>query len=72
MTSQRQRLVVGVLGIELECEHFGRDKTLSKVSERYYWMGMVEDVKEFCKTCDKCQRANRCVSTNPPHNYVYP
>ena len=39
--------------------HFGRDKTLSKVSERFYWQGMVKDVKEYCQTCDKCQRANR-------------
>ena len=22
---------------------------------------MVADVKEFCKTCDKCQRANRYI-----------
>ena len=36
----------------------GRDKTLSKIAERFYWCGMVDDVKEFCKTCDKCQRAN--------------
>ena len=28
---------------------------------RYYWLGLVEDVKNFCLTCDKCQRANRFV-----------
>ena len=41
--------------------HFGRDKTFYKISERFYWRGMVDDVKEFCKMCDKCQRANRYV-----------
>lgn len=39
--------------------HLGRDKTLTKISERHYWLGMVEDVKNFCKSSDKCQRANR-------------
>ena len=28
---------------------FGQDKTLSKIAERSYWRGMVDDVKEFCK-----------------------
>ena len=46
-------------GCELGGGHFGRDKTLSKIAERFYWRGMVDDVKEFRKTCDKCQRANR-------------
>ena len=41
--------------------HFGRDKTLSKIAKRFYWRGMVDNVKEFCKTCDKCQRANRYI-----------
>lgn len=26
---------------------------------RYYWLGSVEDVKQFCRNCDKCQRVNR-------------
>ena len=37
---------------ELGGGHFGRDKTLAKVSERFHWLGIVNDVKEFCKTCD--------------------
>ena len=27
--------------------HFGRDKTLAKVSERYYWVCIVRDVWTF-------------------------
>ena len=46
---------------ELGGGHFGRDKTLAKVSERFHWLGIVNDVKEFCKTCDTCQRANKLV-----------
>ena len=32
---------------------------MGKVMERYYWVGVLDDVKEFCQTCDKCQRGNR-------------
>ena len=57
--SQKRQVLEGCHSDELGGGHFGRDKTLAKVSERYYWLGMVNDVKEFCRTCDKCQRANR-------------
>ncbi|KAL5502732.1 hypothetical protein EMCRGX_G009551 [Ephydatia muelleri] len=52
----KQNVLEGCHCAELGGGHFGRDKTLSKIAER---RGMVDDVKEFCKTCDKCQRANR-------------
>ena len=39
--------------------HFGRDKTFSKLSERFYWLGMVDDVKKYCMTCEECQRVNQ-------------
>ena len=58
--SQKRQVLEGCYSDELGGGHFGRDKTLANVSERYYWLGMVNDVKEFCRTCDKCQRANRC------------
>ena len=36
--------------------HFGQDKTRDKVSRRYFWHGQVEDIDEYIKTCDKCQK----------------
>ena len=60
--SQKQQILEGCHSNKLGGGHFGRDKTLSKVSERYHWKGIVEDVKTFCRTCDKCQRANRCTT----------
>ena len=57
---QKQQVLEGHHSSGLGGGHFGRDKTLSKVSERCYWMGMVEDVKEFCETCDKCQSEQVC------------
>ena len=35
--------------------HRGRESTYQKVSERFYWHSMVEDVKNYIKTCAKCQ-----------------
>ena len=35
--------------------HLGGDKTLSKLSERFYWPGQFNDVKRFCATCTECQ-----------------
>ena len=32
------------------------NKTRQKVTRRYYWKGMTEDIKEFVRTCDRCQR----------------
>ena len=55
--SQKRQVLEGCHLNELGGGHFGRDKTLAKISERY-WLGMVNDMKEFCRTCDKCQRAN--------------
>ena len=38
--------------------HFGRDKTYTKVAERYFWDGIYDDVSEFISTCNACQRVN--------------
>ncbi|KAL5471089.1 hypothetical protein EMCRGX_G029165 [Ephydatia muelleri] len=57
--SEKHKVLEGCHSAELGGGHFGRDKTLVKISERFYWLGMVNDVKEYCKTCEKCQKANR-------------
>ena len=61
--AQKLQILEGCHSRSLGGRHLGRDKTLTKISERYYWLRMVEDVKEYCRTCDKCQRANRYNST---------
>ena len=38
--------------------HFGRDKTLSRVQERFFWNGMTLDILKYVKNCEKCQRVN--------------
>jgi hypothetical protein len=37
--------------------HFGHDKTFAKLSESYYWPGMIVDVKRFVDRCRICQHA---------------
>jgi len=34
--------------------HLGVRKTLSKLRQRFYWIGMRHDVEEWCRTCDTC------------------
>ena len=34
--------------------HFGINKTLSKVRERFYWVRCREDVENWCKKCTTC------------------
>ncbi|KAK3090931.1 hypothetical protein FSP39_015821 [Pinctada imbricata] len=36
--------------------HFGRDKTLESVRRRFYWPGMTQDIRRWCKKCDLCAR----------------
>ena len=54
---EKQSVLEGVIALNLVVVTLERDMMLSKIAERFDWRGMVDDVKEFCKTCDKCQRA---------------
>ena len=68
---QKPQVLESCHASELGGGHFGRDKTLAKISERFYWLGMVEDIKEFCKSCDKCQRANRLETVCIGSSFAY-
>ena len=36
--------------------HCGRDSTYQKISDRFYWHGIVDDVKDYIKDCEQCQQ----------------
>ena len=36
--------------------HLGRESTYQKLSERFFWHGMVNDVKNYIKNRENCQR----------------
>src|SRR5271168_2737977 len=37
--------------------HFGIDKTLSLLKERYFWPQLYKDVQKFVRSCGVCQVA---------------
>ena len=39
--------------------HRGRESTYQKVSERFFWHGMIEDIKEYIKICKSCQQQGK-------------
>ncbi|GES99293.1 uncharacterized protein LOC105343682 [Rhizophagus clarus] len=44
--------------------HFSLDETYRKIKIRYYWPQMFEDVRNYVKTCDECQRRAYHPQTN--------
>jgi len=38
--------------------HLGRDKTIKKICSRFFWKNMCDDIKEYIRQCDRCQRMN--------------
>ena len=39
-----------------DAEHFGTYKTLERLKHNYDWHKMEEDIKDYVRTCDTCQR----------------
>ena len=37
--------------------HVGRDRTIARLQEDYFWPSMVSQVKEWVKTCQECQKS---------------
>lgn len=38
--------------------HLGFDKTLSRITARFYWPGIHADVRRWCASCHECQLVN--------------
>ncbi|CAF1183803.1 unnamed protein product [Didymodactylos carnosus] len=38
--------------------HFGRDRTLKTIGERYYWPTMNKDIRNYVRSCLKCRQNN--------------
>ena len=50
--------------------HYGQTATIAKVSDRFWWTGMAEDVRALVRSCDACQRANPL--NRPPAATLHP
>ena len=38
--------------------HLGRDITIEKVSSRFYWRNINEEIRKFVHHCEQCQKMN--------------
>ncbi len=47
--------------------HLGDRKVLQKLSERYYWPGMVKDVNQYIAACYQCQMKKPMQKINELH-----
>ena len=36
--------------------HFSHRKTERKVKDQFFWPGMGREIRDFCRSCDRCQR----------------
>ncbi|XP_076060384.1 uncharacterized protein LOC143036684 [Oratosquilla oratoria] len=36
--------------------HFSQRKTAMKIADKFFWPGMAVDIRDFCRSCDICQR----------------
>lgn len=51
--------------------HLGEKKTLCRLRQRFYWVGMRKDVSEWCKACDVCSAKKGPVRRNRAPLQVY-
>lgn len=50
--------------------HFSVDIMFNKIRDRYYWPQMYEDIREYVKSCDQCQRRGKPRRNEPLHPIV--
>jgi len=46
--------------------HLGRDKTIKRISKRFFWPTLFHDVAEYCRRCPECQRTARGTQRRVP------
>lgn len=59
ITKDKKDNIIKLCHVGTGPSHLGRNKTISKISDRYYWLGIVKDVTDFVKTCLQCQNENK-------------
>ena len=39
--------------------HLGRDKTISRITQQFYWSTVYNDVAEYCRRCQRTSKVNQ-------------
>ena len=52
--------------------HMGWDKTIGKITAKYYFKGIKELVSDYVSKCDKCQRASNKPAMQAPELHPVP
>ena len=60
-----RKLVLKLAHESLLAGHFSHRKTESRIAEIFYWPRMGTDVRNYCRSCDKCQRMSHKGRTKP-------
>ncbi|GES96338.1 DDE-type integrase/transposase/recombinase [Rhizophagus clarus] len=50
--------------------HFAVDTMFNKIKDRYYWPQMYENIREYVKSCDSCQRRGKSKANQLLHPIV--
>jgi hypothetical protein len=50
--------------------HMGMDKTVELIGRNFYWPGMAEEIEDFVRSCDDCQRNK--ASRHKRHGTLHP
>jgi hypothetical protein len=48
--------------------HLGIETTYNKIKDKYYWNQMYDDIKEYIRTCNTCQRFGKPERNEPLHS----
>jgi transposase InsO family protein len=50
--------------------HMGMDKTVEMIGRNFYWPGMAEEIEDYVRSCDDCQRNK--ASRHKRHGTLHP
>ena len=62
--ASRRKQILTALHNSITAGHMGITRTTARIQERYYWVNLREDVKNWCTSCEECQKAKNY--TNKP------
>ena len=51
-----QKIVLSLGHDSCMAGHLGTKKTLDRIQTAFYWPGLPKDVRNYCRSCDVCQR----------------